>query len=589
MVNSYIKSTLQLRDFQLQAIDFAYKRKKSVIALPTGTGKTITSLAWFAKIKQDHPNAKLLYVTEKSLVLQAVEQDLPTYFNFTFDYVYNNTKAQRLKIYDRFINSLDILVINYHSLRNDFDDIGLVFAKLNSQVAVVFDEATAFKHANSKISKCVTLLTKATPACIALTATPCMSGLYDLFNILRGLNASPYKSVSEFESLHCEFTYTKLASFSFMNARRVAIAHIDKKNEELKAQGRMYNVTFYFSLTNAFKIEKGINFIHKPSQGIFSVLNAQNGSFSWSLPCNAFLQTSLTALTPKRKLFINIKVFDQPKHKCYKNLSLFKDTTSNLMFVRAKDEIARELPPVTIQYRYVDYDADTKKAIANLYENGKTSASQIEIALNTPQVYLKSLRDDYINPKLEDLIDFLSNDIPEDKCIVYFPYTQTTQILKQILSDKLNTDVAYVTGESETDNNAEVKRFLADSNTRILVGTSSVLKGLNLQSVNYIAILQKPYTFGNYQQLIGRINRIGGDYTPKTIVNFITKDSRDEDIKTAVLEQALLTYKLNPKLVENGLIPASLLNSNKKGMTEQEAKSYLDEQFLARRVQFIKK
>lgn len=572
--NQYMKPILRLRPFQHEAVWFLLNRTSAVLALPTGTGKTITAFSTYSYLKDTFPDLKLLYITEKPLILQTVTQDLPTYFqNLKYTYIYNNSKQERQRTIKDWALNRDILILNYHTVRIDFDTIGRALNHIDNNCIAIFDEATNFKNPEAQISKCIKLLTKATKRSYAMTATPSTSGLFDVFNICSTIGCPPYKTKAEFDRFHCDYNAVKMFYFRSGNHKAMGIG---KKIPDTE------NVELYFSFRNKFKLSGSVKIISKPNMGYFSILNESNASFRWVVNQKLVTRSGLLLTHNNKKMSVQVSVFDNREHIGYKNVKLFKSQTDNIMFVRSKKEVAKELPPVTISNVYCEEDKESKQAIIELYKSEKYAASQIEISITAPQVYCESVQQDFQSDKIKQLIHFLQNDIPNEKCIVFYPFTSATRIIKYHIDRELKINSAYCSGETK-DNHAEMQRFLNDPDCRVLIGTTTILKGLNLQAIDYLVTLQLPYTSGDYLQLIGRINRIGNT-SPKFIYNFMAHDTRDEDIYKAVMEQTYLTYKFNPKLIDQGVIPDSYKG---QGMTESESKDFLDKQLENRKQDYI--
>ena len=574
--NDYIKDNLALRDFQKEVISMFLKQNKGLIVLPTGTGKTITAFTLFSLYKGSQCDLKLIYITEKPLIEQTISQDLPNYFNLKFGYVYNHSKKERLSIYKSFTKSQDALIINYASLRIDFQEVGNILQATNKNIMVVLDEATAFKNETTQISKCVKMLCRAVNHSYAMTATPSATGLYNIYTILQHINCAPYKSKYEFEKNHCDFTLKKLFLVQCNGRKKLAFGMDVKEHRDF--------VVCHFSLKKSFKITGEIKILSRPVMGHFKVTSSTNGSFSWYIKKDLLTKVSLAILINGKKTTMQISVFNDVSNLTYKNIKQFKEITQKYMFIKSKKEIANELPAITLTYNTLNVDKETEHTIKQLYTNKvNVTANQVEIALITPQVYNETLKKGYINSKMQQLIDYLQNDIQDEKVLIYFPYTQAGDIIKNILEKELKTDVCYITGTSQ-DNNARIETFLQDDKQRIMLGTSTILKGLNLQKIDYIVALQLPYTFANYQQLAGRINRIGATSQKKVLNCILTKGQRDEAIFDVVMAQTKLTYEFNNKLVDEGLL---IKNKAIKGLTEQEALKSLDNQLTSQRERYI--
>lgn len=572
-MSGYIKPNFKLRDFQHDAVSYLLSRNKAILALPTGTGKTATAFSTYAYIKEAHPKRKLIYVTEKPLIMQTISQDLPNYFNLSFTYIYNMDKRQRTRVYSEWITQKDILIINYQSLRIDFKTIGEILGRHSVEFVAVFDEATAFRNQDAQITQCVKRLCSAATNAYAMTATPASRGLYDIFSIMTTLGIAPYKSVFVFNKLHALFSSQKMFLFRLNDKKVMGVGqpHPDGESQ-----------VCYMSLKKRFKLQGNVQIMNKPSQGNFQILSNTNGSFAWSVYNQVYTKATILALNDRKKLTIQASVFNDTKHTGYKNLKLFRERSQGTMFIRAKREIVAELPPVTVSTRFCDEDEYTQEAVRYVYSTERYSASQIEIAQATPQAFLEHVPQDYKTDKIQRIVDFIKNDLQNEKVIIYFPYTTTTTILKAILEKELEQDVCYCYG-SNPDNNGELMRFLNTKEIQVLIGTSTILKGLNIQAVNHIITLQAPYTAEQYIQLVGRINRIGGDYNPKFVTHFVCDNTRDVDIYTSLSAQLQHINKIDPKLIEDGLLPVDKTPE----MTEQEAKKFLEQKLEDRKTLYL--
>lgn len=570
-LNDYMQSSLKLRDFQQEAIRFLLTRKKSLLALPVGSGKTITAFSTFTYFKSKIKNSKLIYITEKALIKQTIEQDLVKYFKgLKVVHLYNNNKRERTRIRLAWEHDADVIVMNYAAFRVDFkewgESIGNII-KANYQLVSIFDEATAFKNPKAEISRCIHKLVQASHRSFGMTATPMVSGLMDCFYIMNCLQCSPYKTIQDFEAMHVLRESKKMFLLNVDGRKKMYVGVEDKKN---------HTVSMFASLRNMMNAKKPIKFLSKPSgTGFFQVIREDSGHFRMCVKEAYIGKTSFTFSVGNDIHRAFISCFDDRQQVGYKNIALFKKQAGEVMFVKAKAEIAKELPPITLLYHTCVESKESADTIAELYNHGTYAASQIEIALVTPQAYNEKVPKGFVSDKITQLLEYLKNDIPEEKVIIFHPFTQTTRVVKQILDKELKTNCAYVTGEVK-DTSTELERFLSDPECRILIGTTTILKGMNLQAVNYICVLQCPYTFSFFQQLCGRINRIGSQSDFKIVKIFATEGARDEDIFKTVMQQAKLVRETDSRLVDEGIIPA-WIDDSFKPMTEAEARQYLED------------
>lgn len=186
MAFEFLKSEIELFPHQIEAIKFLSKSKKGLVALPTGSGKTLTSIVYaFELLKRGIIN-KIIWVTIPSISYQIEEtfnefiQDNFIKNNVTFIDLVSKSKNQRHQIY-RKLDGYNFIVINYEKLRTDID---YFLPYLNDELLVILDEVQKAKNPNSQIGKATILLTKNAKRLLALTATPVMRDLWDIVNIL---------------------------------------------------------------------------------------------------------------------------------------------------------------------------------------------------------------------------------------------------------------------------------------------------------------------------------------------------------------------------------------------------------------------
>src|SRR5579864_4661266 len=75
MLGKMSASSLELRDYQREAVEKAYASKRATVKAPTGTGKTIIAIAWLEKIQKD----ALIIVPTQALIYQAWSPKLEQY------------------------------------------------------------------------------------------------------------------------------------------------------------------------------------------------------------------------------------------------------------------------------------------------------------------------------------------------------------------------------------------------------------------------------------------------------------------------------------------------------------------------------
>jgi len=186
MAFEFVKSNIKLFTHQIEAIKFMSGSKKGLIALPTGSGKTLMSIVYAMELFKRGIINKIVWVTIPSIsyqVEETIEEFIDEDFynsNFKLVDLTSKSKNQRHQIYSHF-DEYNFIIINYEKLRTDID---YFLPYLTDQMLVILDEVQKAKNPNSQTGKAVILLTKNAKRLLALTATPVMRDLWDLVNIL---------------------------------------------------------------------------------------------------------------------------------------------------------------------------------------------------------------------------------------------------------------------------------------------------------------------------------------------------------------------------------------------------------------------
>lgn len=166
--------TGQLRPFQKEAHDRIIDRNTMLLALPMGTGKTVTSLAAIETLMDSG------VITEPGIILAGAslkyqwESEIKKFTN-SRSVVVSGTPAQRRKIYEDFWNwdttGIDYLIVTYETMSNDAN----YFAQL-PRGFVIADEVVALKGFRAKRTQRAKKLFRKTPVKIGLSGTPIENG-----------------------------------------------------------------------------------------------------------------------------------------------------------------------------------------------------------------------------------------------------------------------------------------------------------------------------------------------------------------------------------------------------------------------------
>lgn len=181
-LSKYHKSDVQYKSYQEECLIHLVGQPRSLVVLPVGLGKTLVALSLFSYLKEKAPDMGCIFFTKKSVVEQ-IPIELGKFFDgLSCQFLYEDTPDYRKFVYHDFGDgNIDVLASTYDNIRRDFDLIESVVAKRAPML--VFDEATVIKNSSSKIYGMVEKLASYSPRVIALSGTPVMNRLEDLYNI----------------------------------------------------------------------------------------------------------------------------------------------------------------------------------------------------------------------------------------------------------------------------------------------------------------------------------------------------------------------------------------------------------------------
>lgn len=225
---------------------------------------------------------------------------------------------------------------------------------------------------------------------------------------------------------------------------------------------------------------------------------------------------------------------------------------------RTKEEVARDLPPLTTKLFYSEMTAEQKK----IYEKEKSAARNAlldSFDAHNPQYKLMVLQS---LTRLRQLVNhpgMVLDDYPHEsgkyndvlehwdiirrsghKALFFSSFVKYLDYFKQHFESQ-ELPYAWLSGDIETRKRAEqVRRFEEQPEVQsFLISIKAGGAGLNLTAADYVFILDPWWNPATEQQAIARAHRIGQD-KHVIAVKFITKDSIEEKIMTLQAKKAQL-------------------------------------------------
>jgi len=244
----------------------------------------------------------------------------------------------------------------------------------------------------------------------------------------------------------------------------------------------------------------------------------------------------------KKEFMVPIEKFDDESQKDH-----LKQLVSPYLLRRTKQEVAKDLPELTIKVCYSEmttaqkkmYDSEKSAArnfiMENISEGPKINMMILSLLLKLRQIanHPVMAEEDYEKDsgKFQDIIHRMELIRKSNhKVLIFSQFVKHLNLFKDWL-EKEKLPFAMLTGSTPTDKRPkEIKKFEENKEVQFfLISLKAGGAGLNLTAADYVFIADPWWNPQAEQQAIARAHRIGQD---KNVIalKFITKDTIEEKI-----------------------------------------------------------
>ena len=361
-------------------------------------------------------------------------------------------------------NEARVKIISYARLRLSIKDFSD-----KSYIVIVFDEANYVTSMRAKQTKAANALTARYKW--LLTATPIKNSPIEIYSLLNVLDLAEYKfgKYQEFLKRYAVYSY---------------IPHL---HMEVPTG---FNMFMFDDLKS--KVNDVIFGYKKNNPKVFTELNSKFD-------------------------YIEQNISITPTGNQVKNNIILNDKIGTVLHLLASDEIDDALVSGQIDYNTVLPYFIAKRLNADGAEF---------IALSTDKLSDGLITTDEENPKMNELLDIISETASEHKIVVFTVYEKVAERIHEVLKQN-KIDSLIITGS--VGDPAKILNEFKNSKTNVLVSTDVFKFGVNMQFADYIINYDLPLTYSEYEQRIGRINRIGRTSVP-IVINLICEGLIDEHI-----------------------------------------------------------
>jgi superfamily II DNA or RNA helicase len=536
--------------------------RRVLIADEVGLGKTIEAGHIMLELAARGNLRNLLVICTKSL-MDKWKFELQDKFNITLK-KYDRIHDLSEDIKDDIATSKKTVlgIINYEKVRNPellkiIEDNNYHFDLL------ICDEAHKIRNSETQQHKGVDKIVKCSDAVAFLTATPIMTELRNLHNLVRVLDHEGYDTYDIFNnamSLNKPF----IRALSRLKAKDPLPDIAEELHNTVVTQVMTVDEEIYSSVDNPVSVLFQDDALYKRVRGYL-----QSGSVD--VENRAKIQQDLVELNSLNNIYSRTRK---------------KDVLSD------KDIVARD--PITISVNLSTEEQDVYDSVIcdfgdsknlGLIQNKRQMASCI-VAFKSDRsalekgVYNRNLPDSKFIA-FKTIIDevVLKN---RRKIIVFAFFTNTLLYLRCKLEENgIATEIIYGGIQDRTE---RIERFQYNEDIRVLLSSEVGSEGIDLQFCNALVNYDLPWNPMVVEQRIGRIDRIGQEEKIVHIYNLIITDTIEEKIYKRLYERINLFREsigdMDEILGENEplgeIIAKGIESLYKTRLTEEEQNAELD-------------
>lgn len=506
--------TVEYAKHQIDAISFQQVQPYSILAMSTGTGKTLTTIGSMLVNLKTNKLDKCIFVCTKGS-LDEVQKDFNKFYKFS-PIVLNNQND----IISFFREDKTIALTRYEKLK--YFDYNLIEELSSShKLGMWWDEAQRLKNGSmdskgvsgTQAHKKARELRCLCSAFHLVTATPIMCTLNDLWALMHLVD---YRILGSYFDFCNNFYERRLVPHPRYRRRQFTCPTCGSPLEYYNGFDYCMN-----PFCQSIRVPGGFIPFRRQVKSIWELVEYKNIEVLSNI-----IKPYMFCYFPKQDIIYKMHEF------CMSN------DTENRYNLIAKDLFLNE---------YASDNSNKEKSSNN---NTPFSTRIIEL-----QYVI-----DRSSEKLKELYK-LAIDLKDKGFVLYVPLYSTSgnhssqstlDIIFQMLENIEGLEVKTYTGNDSDDDKKKNKEwFIEDSKNKCLIISEAGGASLNLQSTNEFIFYSMPYGFGKISQALGRIVRLFSKYKTFNIHVIQAKDSIDVYKFNCFLMMTDVIYRLmNNKLID---------------------------------------
>lgn len=489
--------------------------KRILIADEVGLGKTIEAGHIMLELAARGNLRNTLVICTNSL-RDKWKAELQDKFNFILK-IYENPKDFIEDIKDDIAKSKKGIfgILNYEKCRNQ--DIQKIIEESSYRFdLLICDEAHKIRNSETSQHKGVAKIVDSSDAVIFLTATPIMTDLRNLHNLIRVLDRESYDTYDIFNNA-VKQNRPFIKALANLNANIPLKQVADELHSSIVVREMTADEEVYFSQ------ELSIEEIYREDD-LYNRARQNMLIGPDSVENRVKVQQDLIELNSLNHLYTRTRKKD---------------------VMNASEVVTRS--PKTISVELSHSEREIYDSIINKYDDSnnlgliqkKRQMSSCIVAFQTPRAQLESGNYDHSIPDAK--FDAFSKIIEEvvfknhKKVIVFAFFTNTLLYLKCKLQELgIETEIIY---GGMPDRTERIEHFQFNNKIKILLSSEVGSEGLDLQFCDALVNYDLPWNPMVVEQRIGRIDRVGQQSEIINIYNLIIKDTIEERIHTRLYDR----------------------------------------------------
>lgn len=246
------------------------------------------------------------------------------------------------------------------------------------------------------------------------------------------------------------------------------------------------------------------------------------------------------------------------KLKSLRNVNEFREQLRPYYIRRTVKDLPNNIPETKVINKYLEPTKEQER----LYKQAKKGFMQLDPSKpgNTAEIdrAWDHLRKICINtglvggPDSSAKMDFLQDKLQtawvEDKVVVFTNFLESARLLGERLKKEKIGYVTIIGSTSEKKREEAIKKFREDPDVKVLIGTRTLVRGLNLQNARIQVSLDLLFNPGEVAQIAGRIARDGSLHDECLVVNLFIYGSLEHAMyKYVSSKQAVSDFVLGEK------------------------------------------